>query len=182
MSGDCWKYRCEDPQYLSTIYVLWFLFVGKLLVGVFIFPRCFAASWGFVILYSRIGCYITDTSLSQNSQAATRALAKYNPKLVYAPQATWVSLALKWTNWQKIQKTQFFLRLDLHFLFHFLSEEECEHWVIISHYIVQSCNSAASVSCSLHERKHFQVVSAQSAPAVYLSIPTYLHIYVSRPD
>ena len=76
-------------------------------------------------------------------------------------------------------KTQFFLRLDLHFWFHFLSEQECEHWVIISHYIVQSCNSAASVSCSLHERKHFQVVSAQSAPAVYLSIPIYLHIYTS---
>ena len=41
-----------------------------------------------------------------------------------------------------------------------------------------NCNSASGVSCSLHERKHFQVVSAQSAPAVsmfkYLYISTYL--------
>ena len=90
----------------------------------------------------------------------------------------------------KNEKHSFFFGWICIFLIHFLSEQECEHWVIISHYIVQSCNSAASVSCSLHERKHFQVVSAQSAPAVYLSIPiylhiytsTYLHIYISRPD
>ena len=119
-----------------TIYVLWFLFVGKLLVGVFIFPRCFAASWGFVILYSRIGCYITENISQSEFSGGHSSTRQIQSEISLWPLSNMSLFSPKMG--KRTEKMKDVFSWGWICILIFLVWQKCEHWVIISHYIVQT--------------------------------------------